>query len=321
MVEATQVSHTLLLVNFRPEYQAPWTIKPHYHQLPLVPLGENDVRAMLASLLGEDQSVQALAEKIIGWTNGNPLYAEEVINTLIETEQLTGSRGAYRLNRSIDNLDVPSTVQSIIAARIDRLDENAKRILHGAAVIGKAFSRDLIARITELSPADLALAIDHLKSYDIIYETSLFPTLEYSLKHPLVHEVAYETQLNDSLAERHRLVAASIEQMEPQRLDGLASMIAYHWDRANDDLTAIRWHQRAATVAGLAEPRTARQHWVRVRELTDSLPVSQKVLAMGAEACSKLLSLGWRLGGNEENSEGYFEDGKSMAERGATTCC
>ncbi len=315
MVEAFQVSHTLLLVNFRPEYQAAWTVKPHYQQLPLVPLGQDAVRDMVASLLGDDDSVLPLTERIMQWTGGNPLFSEEVINTLIETEQLTGVRGAYRVQGDIDALEVPATVQSIIAARIDRLDENSKQLLQSAGVVGKEFSRPLIESICGLAKAAVSAAIERLKALDFIYETSLYPTIEYSFKHPLVHEVAYETQLKDQRAARHQQVAEATEASAGERLDEVASMLAYHWERAGQIDQALHWHRHAAFVLSRSDLTASQQHWSNVRQLVDEVEPTTEILSLGAEACSYLNAFGWRLGGSEQASQAYFEDGKAMAER------
>lgn len=315
MVEATQASHTLLLVNFRPEYQAAWTVKPHYQQLPLIPLGEEAVREMVASLLGDDESVLPLTERIMQWTGGNPLFSEEVINTLLETGQLTGARGAYKVEVDLDALQVPATVQSIIAARIDRLDENSKQLLHTAAVVGKEFSRQVIERITDLAKEDLSSAIERLKGLDFVYETSLYPTIEYSFKHPLVHEVAYETQLKDQRATRHQQVAETTEHYASEHLDEVAAMLAYHWERAARIDKSLHWHRHAALVLALSDLGVAQQHWRKIRQLVDKADPTNEALSFGAEACASLNAIGWRLGGSEEASHAYFEDGKEMAER------
>ena len=315
MVEAFQVSHTLLLVNFRPEYQAAWTVKPHYQQLPLIPLGQDAVHDLVASLLGDDESVLPLTERIMQWTGGNPLFSEEVINTLIETEQLIGMRGAYKVRGDIDALEVPATVQSIIAARIDRLDDNSKQLLQSAGVVGKEFSRPLIESICGIAKTEVSAAIERLKALDFIFETSLYPTIEYSFKHPLVHEVAYETQLKDQRSLRHQQVAEATEDSSSERIDDFASMLAYHWERAGRFDKALHWHRHAAMVLAASNLTTAQQHWLKVRQLVDDVEPSTEILSLGAEACTYLNAFGWRMGGSEEASLAYFEDGKAMAER------
>ena len=319
LVEAAENSHALVLVNFRPEYQAAWNGRAHYQQLPLIPLGPEALQEMVETLLGDDASVTRLTEKIMHWTGGNPLYTEEVINTLIETGQLEGKRGAYRLSRDVDLLEVPLNVQAIIAARIDRLDETSKHVLQAASVAGKVFSRPLIEKITDTAAADLAAALERLKAVDFVYETSLYPVVEYSFKHPLVHEVAYETQLREQRAARHAAVAAAIEELEVQRIDEFSSMLAYHWERAGIPEQALNWHRKAAEIANVKDPASALEHWEKVRGLVDELEPSTEIFTIGAEACGQISNLWWRLGATEDQARAYFEDGISLAERAGNT--
>ena len=138
-VEATAVSRNLFLVNFRPEYQAEWTNKTYYQQLPLVPLEAADLRELVESLLGTHPSVSELVDRIMEWTGGNPFFTEEVVQMLGEIGHLEGKSGDYRRVTPVDELQVPVNVRSVLAARIDRLPETAKRVLQTASVIGKEF--------------------------------------------------------------------------------------------------------------------------------------------------------------------------------------
>ena len=319
LVDAIENSYSVLLVNFRPEYRALWTAKSHYQQLPLVPLGADALREMVTSLLGEDPSVVALTKRIMEWTAGNPLYSEEVINTLIETGQLEGRRGAFRLTREVAALEVPATVQAIIAGRIDRLDDDEKSLLHAASVVGKEFSRPLIERISSLAAADLTPILERLKAADFVYEIALYPTVEYSFKHPLVHEVAYETQLRAKRATQHATVALALEALEAERIDEFCSMIAYHWERANEIDEALRWHERAAEVSGLNDPRASLAHWQKVITFADQLEPDIEVLSAGARACNAAMTIQWRLGATEDQARETFEAGTALAERAGNT--
>src|SRR5262249_18422155 len=116
LVEAIAGSRALLIVNFRPEYHATWTAKSYYRQIPLTPLGPEAVRAMLEDLLGNDSSIDGLAQSIYKRTSGNPFFTEEVVQSLIESGALEGTRGSYRLVKPIEGLQVPTTVQALLAA-------------------------------------------------------------------------------------------------------------------------------------------------------------------------------------------------------------
>ncbi|MGR8949530.1 MAG: adenylate/guanylate cyclase domain-containing protein, partial [Gammaproteobacteria bacterium] len=319
MVEALEQSRGLLLLNFRPEYVAAWSGRAHYQQLPLVPLQPPAVKELVETLLGDDGSVSELSQKIMDWTGGNPLYSEEIINTLIETGQLTGHRGAYHLTRAVDLLEVPPTVQAIIAARIDRADEQAKHVLQAASVVGKNFSRVIIERITDLGSNELTAALERLKDADFLFEAALYPVVEFSFKHPLVHEVAYETQLREHRKLRHQRVAEVLEEIEAKRIDEFASMLAYHWERADLPEQALHWHHRAAVVAHINDPSSEVAHWFKVRSLVDEIEPSIEVLNLGAEACGHISNLSWRLGSEEDQAREHFEDGVALADRAGNT--
>ena len=249
-VEATAVSRNLFLVNFRPEYQAEWTNKTYYQQLPLVPLEAADLRELVESLLGTHPSVSELVDRIMEWTGGNPFFTEEVVQMLGEIGHLEGKSGDYRRVTPVDELQVPVNVRSVLAARIDRLPETAKRVLQTASVIGKEFPGPLLTVVAGLPPNELAAALDRLKSGDFVHERALYPIAEYGFKHPLTQEVAYAGQLEARRAEVHAAVAQAIEMDEQGTLDKQASLLAYHWDSAGDLPKALEWHQRAATSTG-----------------------------------------------------------------------
>jgi class 3 adenylate cyclase len=137
----------LWLLNFRPEYQARWMQRSYYQHLPLQPLAPDVIRQLLRDELGDAPSVGALPEMIHTRTKGNPFFIEEVVQRLIESGHLTNARGAYRLTTPVDALQVPATLQAVLAARIDRLAEREKQVLQTAAVIGKTFDEALLRRV------------------------------------------------------------------------------------------------------------------------------------------------------------------------------
>src|SRR5262249_2802120 len=142
-VEIAPGNRTLMLLNFRPEYHAAWMQRSYYHQLPLLPLSRDEITVLLGDLLGTDLSLRRLRERIQEGTGGNPFFIEEIVQSLIETDPLAGTRGAYRLAKPMDAIAVPATVQSVLAARIDRLPEREKQVLQTASVIGKTFSEPI----------------------------------------------------------------------------------------------------------------------------------------------------------------------------------
>src|SRR5215468_3638122 len=154
VVEVAPGNRTLLLLNFRPEYHAPWMQRSYYHQLPLLPLSPEEIAELLGDLLGADPSLRRLRKIIQERTGGNPFFIEEIVQSLDETGALVGTRGAYRLGRPAEEVGMPATVQSVLAARIDRLPEREKQLLQTASVIGEKFSETILRRVADVSDGD-----------------------------------------------------------------------------------------------------------------------------------------------------------------------
>ena len=175
LVESLPTARLLLLVNYRPEYQHGWGSKTYHAQLRLDALPPASAEELLAAVLGDDASLEPLTRLLIARTEGNPFFLEESIRTLVETGVLVGARGAYRLAQSLPTIQVPATVQAILAARIDRLPPEEKRLLQTAAVIGTEVPLPLLQAIAELPEAALHRSLSHLQAAEFLYETRLFP--------------------------------------------------------------------------------------------------------------------------------------------------
>ena len=280
-----------------------------------MPLGPDAIRDLLADLLGNDVSIEGLAGAIHERTAGNPFFTEEVVQALIEAGNLTGDRGDYRLVTPIERLEVPSTVQSVLAARIDRLTDQDKQVLQTASVIGKEFSEPILEAVAEISDATLAAALQALKDNEFIYQQSLYPISEYAFKHPLTQEVALGSQLKERRARVHGAVARALEASQPDRLQELSALLAHHYEQAGETLVAVGWHLRAADWLLISSVSEAISHWERVYELTRSLPATREAMEHRCYACEMLLSNAWRTGLTEDRWEQLAREGKELAER------
>src|SRR5262249_27795961 len=188
MLEAAGATRSLLLVNFRPEYHAPWMQRSFYQQLPLLPLRPEATTELLADLLGSDPSLDRIRERVQERGGGNPFFIEEIVHSLVETGAVAGRSGGYRLVTAAEDVGLPATVQSVLAARIDRLPEREKQVLQTASVIGKKFSEPILRRVADLVDADLHAVLDALTSAEFLYPEALYPEAEYAFKHPLTQE-------------------------------------------------------------------------------------------------------------------------------------
>ncbi len=315
LVEAQAGGRGLLILNFRPEYRAAWMQKSYYRQIALAPLGPAEVEELLADGLGRGESLRGLAAAIHARTGGNPFFTQEVAQALIESGQLSGERGAYRLATPLEKLEVPTRVQSVLAARIDRLPEREKRLLQTAAVIGKEFSQPVLTRVAGLSEHELRESLAALQRAEFVYEGSLYPVAEFAFKHPLTQEVALGSQLRERRARTHAAVARAVEELHADRLDEQAALLAQHWDEAGEPIVAARWYERAALRIGRSDVTAAKRHWQRIRELTREHADDPEAAELALRACLEVLAAGWRLGVAPDEVTDTVAEARALAER------
>jgi class 3 adenylate cyclase/tetratricopeptide (TPR) repeat protein len=249
LVESLPAARLLMLVNYRPEYQHGWGNKTYYTQIRLDALPAESAAELLEGLLGVDPTLAPLKALLTARTAGNPLFLEESVRTLVETRALAGARGAYRLAQPVENIQVPATVQSILASRIDRLPLEEKRLLQSAAVIGKDVPFGLLQGIAGLPDDELRRGLAHLQAAEFLYETSLFPDLEYTFKHALTHDVAYGSVLQARRRELHARVVETVEALYAKRLAEQVERLAHHAFRAEAWDKAVRYLRQAGAKA------------------------------------------------------------------------
>jgi class 3 adenylate cyclase/tetratricopeptide (TPR) repeat protein len=250
MMDSVPAARLLLLFNYRPEYQHPWGSRTYYIQLRLDALSHESARELLQGLLGPDHSVEPLKNVLIDRTEGNPFFLEESVRTLVEIQALNGDRGAYRLAKPLDDIQVPATVQAMLAARIDRLRAEDKRLLQTAAVIGKDVPYTLLQAIADLPETQLRESLSSLQAAEFLYEATLFPDLEFTFKHALTHDVAYGGLLQGRRHELHARIVGAIERLHKDRLSEQAERLAHHAQHAELWEKALRYLRQAADKAG-----------------------------------------------------------------------
>jgi class 3 adenylate cyclase/tetratricopeptide (TPR) repeat protein len=249
LVESVPTARLLLLVNYRPEYQHGWGSKTYYTQLRLDPLPPASADELLQALLGDDPSLVPLKQLLIARTEGNPFFLEESVRTLVETGVMVGTPGAYRLAQAVPSIQVPATVQAVLAARIDRLPPEEKRLLQTAAVLGMEVPFALLQAIAELPEAALHQGLTHLQAAEFLYETRLFPEHAYTFKHALTHEVAYQSLLQERRRALHAQIVAALEALAGARLADQVERLADHAVRGEVWDKALRYCRQAGTKA------------------------------------------------------------------------
>ena len=211
LVVAAQNARLLLVVTYRPEYRDEWRNRPNYHQLRLDPLASESLAELLQALLGSDPSLPALKSFLVERASGNPFFVEEIVRSLVDTGVLEGARGSYRLARPFSSIEVPPTVQAVLAARIDALPAAEKRLLQEAAVIGHDVPFALLHAICGLTEDELRGLLDNLQAAEFLYATQLFPDLQYTFKHALTHDVTYSGVLHERRRDIHARVVDAME--------------------------------------------------------------------------------------------------------------
>jgi class 3 adenylate cyclase/tetratricopeptide (TPR) repeat protein len=313
LIESIAGSSTLALVNFRPEYSPEWNVAPSYETISLTPLAREDTRELLRDLSGEDPSLDGLDAPIHERTQGNPFFIEEIVRELAESGYLDGARAAYRLVKPIDDVGVPATVQAILAARIDRLDPVAKQLLQVASVVGKEMSAEALGLTAGIAPERIDPTVAELIAAGFLYEAELYPRRILAFRHPLTREVAYGTQLADGRAATHAAAARAMIELETDRLDELAGLIAQHFDEGGEPLEAARWYARAAHWAGHSRPQDSLRLWERVTTLADGLEESQEATSLSVISRMLQLEYAWRLGMERKRADKLAAEAAEIA--------
>jgi len=309
------------LVSYRPDYQPDWGHRS-YSQIRLERFSPAEIDIFLDALLGPDASLAELKRDLELQTDGNALFLEESVHALIEAQILLGEPGAYRLAARPQVISVPASVQAVLAARIDRLPPDEKRILQCAAVIGRRVPYELLSAIAEAQPVVLDRAIDRLRAAEFLYEARRYPTQEYVFKHALTHEVAYTTLMHDRRRRLHAQIFHALEATvlpDSDRAEQLAghAFRAEVWDKAllhlrraaanavarSADADAIRYLDQAVTaLSHLPDDPATLEQAIDVRlELRNALmPIGDRArmfrTLIEAETLARRLGDSGRLG-------------------------
>ena len=293
---------SLALVTYRPEYEGALTRMHGTQTIALGPLSDPETAALVSDLLGPDPSVVGLGQRIAERAAGNPFFAEEMVRDLAEREVLRGQRGSYISMGEVAEVNVPATLQAAIAARIDRLEPDAKKTLTAAAVIGSRFTTELLAAVGD-DPV-----VEELLNAELIDQIRFTPSTEFAFRHPLIRTVAYESQLKSDRARLHRRLAAAIEQHDPGSTDGNAALIAEHLEAAGDLPAAYGWHMRAGAWSANRDLDAARVSWERARRIADALPADDPdQLSMRVAPRTMLCATDWQARAVQE-SRGRFAE-------------
>ncbi len=262
----------LLILLYRPEYTHPWGSKSYYTKIGLDQLGTDSSSELVKAILEEGEAAPELRQLILNRAAGNPLFMEEFTHTLLENGSIERKDEKYVLSGKASDIQVPDTIQGIIAARMDRLEDNLKRTMQVASVIGRDFAFRILQTITGMRE-ELKSYLLNLQGLEFIYEKSLFPELEYIFKHALTQEVAYNSLLLKRRKEIHDKIGRAIEELYAERLEEFYEMLAYHYSRSDSLEKACRYSRLSGEKAeGNYSHREANDFYKGAIDLLDKLP-------------------------------------------------
>jgi class 3 adenylate cyclase/predicted ATPase len=250
LADSIGTAKLLLAVNYRPEYSHQWNSKTYYTQLRLDPLGKESADQMLEALLGDGEGTAPLKRLIIEKTEGNPFFMEETVQVLLDEGSLVRDGAVMRLTKPLGELKIPPTVQGILAARIDRLSAESKDLLQALAVIGREFPMSLIRSVIAKSDDELNRLLNDLQLGEFIYEQPAVGDIEYSFKHALTQEVAYNSVLMERRRLLHERIGARLETLHASSLDDHLAELAHHFRRSERNVAkALEYLERAGKQA------------------------------------------------------------------------
>lgn len=294
LIASIREARVLLLATYRPrDVDAPseneplydkWASQPHYRRVRLEPLEQDSLEKLLGVLLGDDPQLATVKRFLEKRTEGNPFFVEEIVRTLVEAKVLSGDRGHYRLAQPFSGVQVPASVRAVLTARIDRLAEHQKRLLQQAAVIGKDVPFALLQAITEQSEHELRERLAELQSAEYLYESRLFPELEYTFKHSMTREVVYSDLLKDQARELHARVAEALMRLCADRIEEHVEQIADHAELGRVWPMAAVYLQRAGEKAfALCANEEAEKYFIRALLAVKEIPASREALELAVD--------------------------------------
>jgi class 3 adenylate cyclase/tetratricopeptide (TPR) repeat protein len=302
----------LLLLLYRPEYTHQWGSKSYYSRVAVGQLSTSASAELVAAILESGDAAPELRELILGRAAGNPFFIEELTLSLLENGSIQRKGESFFLAKDASSVQVPDTIQGIIAARLDRLEESLKRIVQVAAVIGREFAFRILEMITKMKEG-LKSGLVNLQGLEFIYEKTLFPELEYIFKHVFTQEVAYNSLLVKRRKEIHEQTGQAIENLYADRLEEFYGMLAYHYSKSDNSMRAYEYLKLSARKA---VGREALWEAFRLyREAADTLDQFPKTLENKRELVQLLISMAapMRMLAYPENSAEYLQQCEDAA--------
>ncbi|HEY8049103.1 MAG TPA: AAA family ATPase, partial [Ramlibacter sp.] len=316
LAEAVAGTHTLLLLNYRPAYRAPWLRLPNFLQLELGELAPADMAALATELLSRVTPLPEICQLVCRRSGGNPFFAEELVRTIAESGLIAHDTGLPLGGLEAVERMLPATLQAVIGARLDRLGEPEKTLLQMCAIIGKEIPLAVLEHVASPLAAQIEHGLDGLCQAGLILPQPMLGGRSFAFRHPLIQEVAYGTQLKVRRGQVHSSVATAMELYYGADADEYAALIAYHFEQASLALEAAAYYERAATWLGSLHAPQSMRHWKKVRTLLENVERTEAIDRTRATAGARIAMLGWREGMTLEQVAPLIEEALQFATQG-----
>ena len=306
LINSIGATRIMLMLLYRPEYTHSWANKTYYSQVRVDQLSKKTSADLVQGILcGEVDA--SLGDFIVARTEGNPLFIEELTQNLVENGFITKEEGRYLLSLKPTDIQVPATIQGIIAARLDRLEGRLKGIMQTASVIGREFAFRILQSVAAMKE-DLKSSLLNLQDLEFIYEKNLFPELEYIFKHALTREVAYNSLLIKKRTKTHEKVGQAIEQIYADRLEEFYEILAYHYSLSENSQKAYHYLKLSGDKAAMSYANVeAIRFYQKALKVLDAQPESEETRKEKLSVCLSIIIPMWLIGYPEGTLEIFHE--------------
>ena len=297
----------VLLMNYRPELPSSWAHGANFTEILLPELSNTEMDDLLSRLVGREPSSGDLRQALVMRCGGNPFFVEEMVHALAKAGSLTGESGRYVAVRTSQGLQLPASIEAVVASRIDSLSMEQKAALQAAAVIGDDAPLELLQRVGDYESGDLADITKALIEADFIRLTETTAGQGWRFRHSMIQEIAYGMQLRSRRLELHGSVAREIERFEWGKSDENAGLLAHHYESSGNPLSAIAHLQRAARWLADKSSSEAFRVWRTIFALSQ-MEAGSDLPRLRALAATQLLHYGWQQGLSVEEAKPYAEE-------------
>lgn len=271
LIERLPNSRILVLLSARPSFKPPWPPKDSLLALAVTDLSPADTEALISNLTGGKRLPKDVLTMLVQKSDGNPLFVEEMTRMLLEAGWLKEDAGAYVLTGPMPDTSVPTRLQDLLRARLDRMEPEARMVMQLGSVVGRDFSYELLAEVLPSESSTIRKGLQQLLDAGLVFATGS----GFTIKHELIKDVAYDSLLKRTRQQYHERLALALEGAFAINAQGHPERIAQHWSRAGQPDKAVPyWLQAGQKAVASSAVEEATSHLRHALEQLETLPVS-----------------------------------------------